>query len=181
MSSPPSNQPPPNKGGGGPSPQRDPLRRWRDRVEEELAEARERGEFENLPGAGKPLALDTNPFAGGKALAYSLLKTNNLAPPEIERGKEIDADLARADAMLAALRRRRDAVRYRVGKAFTSERRAYNTARDNTELRYGEALRAASSKILSLNIVAPAALHRRPIDVESRLAQFRDEFPRLDT
>lgn len=179
MNTPSSNHPPARQG-GGPGQQRDPLRRWQDRVEEELAEARERGDFDNLQGAGKPLAHDTNPFAGDKALAYSLLKTNNLAPPEIERGKEIDAELARADAMLATLRRKRDAARYRVGKMFAAERRAYNISRNNTEARYADALRAVNSKILSLNIVAPAALHRRLIDVERRLEQFRDEFPPLD-
>jgi hypothetical protein len=30
-----------------------------------------------LPGAGKPLALDRNPFAGDKSLAYSLLNANH--------------------------------------------------------------------------------------------------------
>src|SRR6476646_9287900 len=77
-------------------------RQWSDLVEELLEEARERGDFEHLEGKGKPLALDQNPYAGDRALAYSLLKNNQLAPPEIERGKEIDADLARADALRRA-------------------------------------------------------------------------------
>ena len=162
-----------------PAPPRDSLRRWRDAVEERLAEARERGDFDNLPGAGKPLALDRNPFAGDKSLAYSLLKNNHLAPPEIERGKEIDAELARADALLAALRRRRDALPLRTGGAYTAQRRAYNLQRDKTEARYVEMLRTVNSNILSLNIVAPAALHRRPLDLERLLGAFRDEFPRL--
>ena len=162
-----------------PAPPCDPLRRWRDAVEERLAEARERGDFDNLPGAGKPLALDRNPFAGDKSLAYSLLKNNHLAPPEIERGKEIDADLARADALLAALRRRRDALPLRTGGAYAAQRRAYNLQRDKTEAHYAEMLRTANSNILSLNIVAPAALHRRPLDLERLLGAFRDEFPRL--
>ena len=163
----------------GPAPRNDALRRWRDVVEEQLAEARERGDFDNLSGAGKPLSLDSNPFAGDKALSYSLLKNNNMAPPEIERGKEIDADLARADELLASLRRRRDAVRFRVGSAFAAERRAYNLVRDKTEARYADALRIVNSKILSLNIVAPAILHRRMLDIERLMAAFRDEFPHL--
>jgi DnaJ family protein C protein 28 len=152
-------------------------RKWKDYVEEQINEARERGDFDNLPGAGKPLQLDKNVYAGDKALAYSLLKNNQIAPPEIERGKEIDAELARADAMLAALRRRRATII--SGHAFASQRRAYNLLLDNTARRYYEALRAINSKILSLNIIAPAAMHRRMIDVEAKLAAFREEFPRL--
>jgi len=56
-------------------------RQWTDLVEELLNEARDRGDFEHLEGKGKPLALDQNPYAGDRALAYSLLKNNNFAPP----------------------------------------------------------------------------------------------------
>ena len=155
------------------------LRKWRDHVEELLNEARDRGDFDNLQGAGKPLNLEKNVFAGDKAMAYSMLKNNNVAPPEIERGKEIDADLARANDLLVVLRRRRDSLNAKRATAFASERRAYNLLRDNTETRYTEALRSINSKILSLNIVAPPLLHRRMLDVEKRLSEFRADFPRL--
>ncbi len=66
---------------------------WRDLVEEILGEARDKGEFDNLPGKGKPLRLQDDVYAGDKALAYHLLKNNDMAPPEIERGRQIDAEL----------------------------------------------------------------------------------------
>lgn len=155
-------------------------RRWADVVEQQIAEARERGEFDNLRGTGQPLHLEKNVYAGDKALAYSLLKNNDLAPPEIERGKEIDAELARADTLLASLQRKRDNLRSKRSSTFASERRAYNVLRDKTEARYVEALRGINSKILSLNIVAPAALHRRLIDIDAQLRIFAEEFPRLE-
>jgi DnaJ family protein C protein 28 len=155
------------------------LRRWEDAVEQQIREATERGDFDNLRGVGKRLNLEQNVFAGDKALAYSLLKNNNLAPPEIERGREIDADLTRADALLTTLRRRRDAMRAKHGRLYASDRRAYNVTRDNTEARYETALRAVNSKILSLNITAPPIMHRRTLDIEARLRDFRDEFPHL--
>lgn len=155
------------------------MRRRADLIEELLEDARARGEFDNLKGAGQPLDLRKDVYAGDKALAYSLLKNNQMAPPEIERGKEIDAELARADELLARLRRQRNALAPRMGPRHAAERRAYNLLRDKTEARYAEALRAINSKILSLNIVAPSALHRRTIDVAARLRQFTDEFPRL--
>lgn len=152
-------------------------RNWSDVVEELLEEARTRGDFDNLEGKGQPLQIDSNPFAGDRALGYSLLKNNNLAPPEIERGKEIDAELRRAEDLLVVLRRRRDALNPQSGAAATGERRAYALVRDNTETRYEEILRGVNSKILSLNIVAPAALHRRRIDLDAKMRAFREEFP----
>lgn len=167
-----------------PAPQEQPRwpwqrRKWATVVEQQIEEAQTRGDFDNLRGAGQPLRLDKNVYAGDKALAYSLLKNNDLAPPEIERGKEIDADLTRAETLLATLRRHRDSLHAKRIGAFTSERRAYNVLRDKTEMRYIEALRGINSKILSLNIVAPAALHRRLIDIDERLRTFAEEFPRL--
>jgi hypothetical protein len=174
-----SDTPGPPAGKPASSDRGDRLRRWRDVVEERLAEARERGDFDNLNGAGRPLTVDVNPFAGDKALAYSLLKHNQVAPPEIERGKEIDADGARADALLASLRVRRDAVLRRTLGGAGAERHAYNLLRARTEVRYVEALRALKSKILSFNIVTPALMHRRTVDVGRLLAAFQDEFPPL--
>lgn len=155
-------------------------RKWATAVEQQIEEARERGEFDNLRGTGQPLHVDKNVYAGDKALAYSLLKNNDLVPPEIERGKEIDSEQVRAEALLASLRRQRDNLRLKRGGAFASDRRAYNVLRDRTEARYREALREINSKILSLNIIAPAALHRRLIDIDARLRTFTEEFPRLD-
>jgi DnaJ homolog subfamily C member 28 len=158
--------------------QRKPHRQWSDLIEDLLAEARDRGDFENLEGAGKPLALDHNPFAGDRALAYSLLKNNDFAPPEIERGKEIDSDIKRAEELVATLRRRQHTLGVRVTQA--DIRRAYNTARDATEVRYEALLRDINSKILSLNIIAPAVMHRRRLDIEAKMREFHEEFPRLE-
>jgi len=155
------------------------MRAWRDVVEEQIAEAREQGAFDNLPGNGKPLRLDSNPYAGDKALAYSILKNNHVAPPEIERGHEVDADLQRAEEPLRLLRHRLLTLRSRGKAVFASDRRAWNILRDRTLQRYAEDLRAINSKILSLNIIAPPALHRRSIDVDARIEAFADEFPRM--
>jgi hypothetical protein len=153
---------------------------WRDLVEEILGEAREQGEFDNLPGKGKPLRLQDDVYAGDKALAYHLLKNNDLAPPEIERGRQIDAEVARADEILATLRRRRNALLGGGRIPSASERRAYNLVRDNAEASYREILREANSNVLSLNITAPAILHRPLIPVEKRMQAFAEEFPRLE-
>lgn len=156
------------------------LRRWADHVEEQIQQARERGAFDNLESSGKPLHIEENVHAGDKALAYSLLKSHHIAPPEIERRKEVDTEIERAESMLKPLRHQRETLRFRLGPPFASERRAYNILRDKTLVRYRDTLRAINSKILSLNIVAPAPLHLRIIDVDTRLREFETEFPLLD-
>ena len=41
-------------------------------VEEQIHDAMDRGLFDNLPGYGKPLKFDENPYAGEKSMGYHL-------------------------------------------------------------------------------------------------------------
>ena len=59
-------------------------------VEKKIKEAKERGEFDNLPGQGKPLNLDDDSSVPEDLrLAYKILKNADCLPPEIELRKEI--------------------------------------------------------------------------------------------
>ena len=60
-------------------------------IDERIRQAIERGEFDNLPGHGKPLDLDAY-FNTPEDLrmAFSLLKSNQFVPEEVEMMKEID-------------------------------------------------------------------------------------------
>jgi hypothetical protein len=64
---------------------------WIERLaEEKIREAMERGEFDNLPLAGKPLPSESNGFVPDDLrLAYKLLKDAGFLPPEMELRKEI--------------------------------------------------------------------------------------------
>ncbi len=154
-----------------------PSQRWADVIEEQIRAAQERGDFDNLPGAGKPLQLDENPYAGDRALAFHLLQQNGLLPPELELGREVDADLARAEKLLAELRRERDWLLNRPFFARARAQATYARLRAEYAARYEEALRQIRSKILSLNIIAPSTLHRPIIDVEAKMRAFQQEFP----
>ena len=59
-------------------------------IEEKILEAIKNGEFDNLPGAGKPQDLDEY-FAAPEdvRVGYSLLKSNKFVPPEVDLLKEI--------------------------------------------------------------------------------------------
>lgn len=60
-------------------------------IEQKIREAIARGEFDNLPGSGKPLDLDAY-FNTPEDLrmAFSILKSNDFVPDEVELFKEID-------------------------------------------------------------------------------------------
>ena len=59
-------------------------------VEERIKNAQKKGDFNNLPGSGKPLDLDDNScVAEDLRLAYKILKNADFAPPEIEIKNEI--------------------------------------------------------------------------------------------
>jgi hypothetical protein len=59
-------------------------------VEQRIKEAQERGEFDNLPGRGKPLNLeDDSHVPEDLRLAYKILKNADCLPPELQERKEI--------------------------------------------------------------------------------------------
>ncbi|SRR5579883_447590 len=154
-----------------------PLQKWADLVDDQIRAAQEQGDFDNLPGAGKPLKLDDNPYAGDRALAFHLLQQNNMLPRELDIGHELDAEIARAEKLLAELRRQRDWLLKQQGTSRERARAAYARLRDEYATRYEQALRDIRSKILTLNIIAPSTMHRPLIDIDEKLRAFQQEFP----
>ncbi|MCA9898453.1 MAG: DUF1992 domain-containing protein [Ardenticatenaceae bacterium] len=69
-----------------------------DLIEELIQEGFEKGYFDNLPGKGKPLNLNKNPYAADMELANELLKENDLPPVWILQRNEILAKIARLRA-----------------------------------------------------------------------------------
>ena len=61
-------------------------------IEEKIKEAQERGEFDDLPGSGKPLDLeDESRIPEDLRLSHKILKNANCLPPELELRNEIQA------------------------------------------------------------------------------------------
>ncbi len=61
-------------------------------AEQKIQEAIERGEFDALPGEGKPLELDDDPLVPEDLrAAYRVLKNAGFVPPEVELHNEIRA------------------------------------------------------------------------------------------
>lgn len=59
-------------------------------AEHHIQQARERGEFDDLPGAGKPLALQDDALVPEELRAgFRLLKNAGFLPPELQLVREI--------------------------------------------------------------------------------------------
>jgi hypothetical protein len=95
---------------GGPP---DPLRVL---AERKIREWLESGGGQNLPGRGKPLTLQENPFTPSELrLAFSVMENANLAPDWIEIGRDVEGELSkcREAERTVADRLRRDRLRSR--------------------------------------------------------------------
>ena len=69
-------------------------------AEERIRDAIQRGEFDNLPGLGKPLNLeDDRHIPEDLRLAYKVLKNADCLPPELELKKEI----SKAEELLSSM------------------------------------------------------------------------------
>ena len=95
--------------------------KWETVAERKVREAMAAGEFENLPGKGKPLSLDSDPFEDPTMwMAHHLLRVNGFAPAWIEESKEIDLacerlrDDAKSGCIDDSLRRRASELNRRI-------------------------------------------------------------------
>lgn len=98
---------------------------YRALAEARILEAMERGEFDDLPGRGKPLALDDDdPMVPGELrMAYRMLKNAGCLPPELELHQEV----VRMRELLAAAED--DAERGRIRQAIEGRLLRLNLSR----------------------------------------------------
>lgn len=73
---------------------------WESWIDEQVRQAQERGEFDNLPGRGQRLDLTPNPYAPDQELAFKVLKDAGYAPEWLELDKAIRKRTDRARATL---------------------------------------------------------------------------------
>lgn len=63
---------------------------WNNIISHRIEEAMRRGEFDNLPGRGKPMRVQREPFVPeDQQMAFNLLKNNDLTPDWIGERKEV--------------------------------------------------------------------------------------------
>ena len=102
---------------------------WERIAENRIREAMQEGEFDNLPGAGKPIDLDGYfKLPEHLRLAFSILKSANCVPAEVELLNEIAALEQRLqeapEPQLPAIRRELTDRRTRLAVVLERARRA---------------------------------------------------------
>lgn len=135
-------------------------------IDEIIQQAMRAGAFDNLPGKGKPLDLNENPYLDPEwQLAYHLLKQNGFAPQFIEQRQAIEIELASAREALA-----------RTWAWCTRELRAGKPADwveaewSKTKAKFEEEVLALNRRIRDYNLQVPAAsLHRHLIDLHQEI------------
>ena len=94
-------------------------------VEERIRKAQRNGEFKNLAGSGKPLALqEDRHIAEELRLSYKILKNADCLPPEVELKKEIE----RTEDLLRGMEE--TAEKYRILKKLNFLIMKLNTTRN---------------------------------------------------
>ncbi len=128
-------------------------------VNKQIEEAMERGEFANLPGKGKPLKFDTNPFLTPQArMTNRLLKENGFTPRWVELEKEIKKEKAKLERLLKNLqgrRKRLEAIAQQYPHRRETIRRSFEHERARGIEQYCEKLENLNQKIQRVNLLMP--------------------------
>ena len=127
-------------------------------IEDVIREAMERGEFDNLPGKGKPLSLTQDPLLDPMtAIVNRILRDNGVSHPLIEARRTMAAE--------------RDATRSELKRAW----RVYQSSR--SEEGWQEAVRTFRARVKDINrqvrifnLKAPSpVLHGLAMDADAEI------------
>ena len=151
-------------------------------VNKQIEEAMERGEFANLPGKGKPLTLDTNPYVTPQArMANRLLKENGFAPRWVELEKEVKQEKAQLERVLVNLKARRERLaaivqQYPHRRGVIS--RTFEQERARAMTQYSEKLENLNRKIQRVNLLMPTRNRQYAlVNQAEALARFQEACP----
>jgi DnaJ family protein C protein 28 len=157
-----------------------PARKGESAIEKQIREAIERGDFDRLPGTGKPLDLSENPYTPEDwRLAFKLLQDAGMAPAWIELDKEIRRELQGLDVWIKQQAQRQKFQHDRAIGLSTTEmikaRAHLAEACEKTCIEYRQRAAALNRLIDIYNLKAPRAdLHRERIRLEEEIRKFRD-------
>lgn len=147
---------------------------WESWIDQQIREAQDRGDFDDLPGKGKPLDLTPNPYAPDQELAFKILKDAGYAPEWIELDKAIRGKLERVREMLARRRawheaRMEELAGQSSGWADAERERSVASWR-KAVTDFEEEVADINDEIADLNLKVPSPRFQRPkIDASREL------------
>jgi DnaJ-like protein len=153
-------------------------REWENVVDKQIRQAMERGDFDTLPGNGKPLDLTVNPFVPEEIRqAYRILENAGVSPDWIERDKEIRVEKIALQKLLSdhAQWQRESTARSRslAPDQIIADYEDLVRARDLLLARFRERAAALNKLIDIFNLKAPSSrVHHGRIQIEAETERF---------
>ena len=136
--------------------------RAREAVGRQIEQAQKDGAFDNLPGKGRPLQLNENPFAAGQETAHNLLRNNGYTLGWIEERRQIEEELAAGRAKLQQAWVRHD------GSDWAQQHWRRAVAHFTTEIA------KLNQRIRTYNLKAPSAnVHLLHLDADAEVDALR--------
>lgn len=140
-------------------------RDWESWIDQQIREAQERGEFDDLPGKGRPLDLAANPYAQDQELAFKVLKDAGYAPDWIELDKALRGKLERARAVLVRRLEWREMRLHELADQSDSwseaERRRVQASWEQAVSAFALDVEAINKEIAELNLMVPSPRFQR--------------------
>lgn len=141
------------------------LPNWESWIDQQIREAQERGEFEDLPGKGQPLDLAPNPYAQDRELAFKVLKDAGYAPEWIELDKAIREKTKIARSSLARrwewYTTRLDELAGRTDRWAQAERQRVEGSWSKAVGAFEGQVEEINKEIADLNLKVPSARFQR--------------------
>jgi len=155
-------------------------RDWESWIDQQIRDAQERGDFDNLPGKGKPLNLESNPYAADRELAYKILRDAGYAPEWIELDKAIRGHVEQARATLSRswewYRASLDRLAHRSDAWAEGERCRLQGGWQRAVDAFQAEVKAINADIAGLNLKVPSPrFQRAPLDAARELEQLTGE------
>lgn len=150
-----------------------------DLVGKHITDAMERGEFDNLPGAGKPLRLEADRLVPAEnRLAYKIMRDNDVVPDWIGQAQLIEREF-----QLAQQKIQRAARHFRTAQSTLQNRKDITSIRKRLDAedewkaaqeQFKEALHLLNKKVANFNLIVPAVhLTRNLYDIEQEIRQIQ--------
>ncbi len=151
-----------------------------DLVEQQIIKAQQRGEFDNLSGAGKKLNLYENPYQPPEMrMPMKILKDNGFAPFWIELGKEIDRDFVNFAKEIEFFKKY-STIFYSDKKHSATALKRYESKKEHFYFERRLDLEKITKKIIDYNLACPTfRLGRANIIVEDEIAKVKSAMESL--
>ncbi len=145
---------------------------WGTYIDRQIRKAMEDGEFDNLPGEGKPLNLEEDESTPDEMrLAFKILRENDLAPAWIMQGKDIDHKI---EELLNRLRRSVDAYRAAMDapNATANTRASAARAWQTAQAKMTASAAKINQEISVYNLKVPAGIaHKVIVNIQREISR----------